>query len=363
MIKILTIGNRIFSLLPIENSEQINLNDYTIEGITVLRGIDGIRKRPAMYIGSINRFSGLEEMINGLFLDQIPLNESLIDVKCEIYNEKRFKIEITNCDFSISEIEILNPANFEIKIKSFSISILIALSQEIKISLFKKDKTIELNAIQGDYKTQITSENNNQEKLILDFQLDLEIFKDLQYNYELICKSLRKYAFLYPNFKITVLDYTQNEFQQNIYHFPNGTLHQLEYLSGEINPNALHFHTQIGDCEFHISFSLENRFKHIETYVNNNSLLGGSFLKGILKGIKKGFLKYNNFMKKDDFRSLILVASVKSESFPFEFEGSCKDFISNLELETEMKTFISKEFYDYLCENKERADRIASDFR
>ncbi len=318
--------------------------------------IEFMRNRPAMYIGD-TKTKGFLNLINNILTDSTSINQKLIDVEIKAFKENKFRIEITNCDLNLFLKE-----NYY---KYTNLNLIIALSQQIKVLIFKKDKTIEINGVQGKYKTQITLENNDQEKLILDFQLDLEIFKDFQHDYRDLNDFLRKFAFLYPEFKINYQDFTNSKVFKSHFSFPNGTLHQLEF----INPDFENYSFEIKTKKYlyQLSFSFKGK-NHIETYANSILLIGGSLIKGTLAGILKSIKKYaktknlkiflNSSILKDN---ICLIASVRSDVQDFQFDNNSHTRISSPSV-SEIKELIFNEFYDYLSENKERADRIVECF-
>lgn len=325
--------------------------------------IEHIRKRPGMYIGSLDH-AGFNELIHYLIQDLIATetfeitfilkeNNQLI---IEGLNEKTF-------DFISKAVEDINDYNGE----NFHLSIatLIGLSDYLKIEF---DDCVVLNSNKGIFK--IENEILKAKKIKFDFTIDKDIFKNLVVDYISINHLLKRFSYLNSKLRIKSIDKSGIEKQTNIFHFSNGLSEKIDFeLRARMLNNDLIFRLNF-DKETEYSYSLALAFVRgfwmepkLKVYSNyKESALGGSLLDGILQGMKLFFKRQSR--KKNLNMSitnaklknhLILFASVTGE---LNYLGATRAKLGTPKVQLEIKEFVYLELQSYFSDKEDELKDI-----
>lgn len=328
-----------------------------IEKIDVL---EHIRKRPGMYIGSVD-YSGFNELIHYLIQDFIETE--FYEITFTLEKNNRVIIESTGSKSlafisdAIKNVNDYKNAHFHLSIAS-----LIALSDSLKIEI---DDLPFLNSHKGIFKIQ-NEIVNDASKIKFDFTIDKDIFKELDLNYLHLNTLLRRFAFFNSKVKIKSIDESSNELQINIFHYPKGLSEITDFeLVKNFRYDSPFFKLKF-DKKTDFSYSVSLAFvggwslkPKIKMYANyKETILGGSLLDGILQGFKK-FLKeetLKNNLKLNISNTklknhLLLYASVSGE---LSYLGSTRWKLGTPKVQLEIKEFIYHELKSYFINKKDK---------
>ena len=368
-------------------------NHYNEQDIQVLKGLEAVRKRPGMYIGSTSS-RGLHHLVYEIVDNSI--DEALAGFCTQIDVEilKGNIISVTDngrgIPVGIHEKEGVSAATVVFTIlhaggkfggggykvsgglHGVGASVVNALSEWLELTIYDGKNEYFQRFEKGKYKEklkQIGNTNITGTKVV--FKADGEIFSDINYDYEILLKRLREQAFLNAGLKITLKDSREDEKVQTL-HYEGGIssfvefihkrrglemLHKVVYLKKEFD-NAL--------CE--VAFAYNDSYNEvIISFANNiNTIDGGTHEIGFKNSLVKTLNEYakkNNFLKDgekligDDTREgLVAIVSVRlTES---EFEGQTKTRLGNIECKSMFFDLVYEKFTYFLDENPQIASEI-----
>lgn len=358
------------------------LLDYNAKDIQVLDGLDGVRKRPSMYIGSTGEVglhhlvyevvdNSIDEALAG-YCDKVIikiLKDNIIEVTDNgrgIPVDMHSKIKKSALELVMTKLHA--GGKFDHKAYKVSgglhgvgVSVVNALSEwlEVKVSRngkiyyqkYQRGKTIEKLKTIGNAKSTGT---------VIKFKPDPQIFTALEYHYDTLSKRLRELAFLNKGITIEIYDERDKETKEHIFSFKGGIVSFISYLNKNKTPlhkPPIYFSDTKDDVVIEVAMEYNTGYtENIFTYVNNiNTHEGGTHLSGFKSGLTRvanDFLKKMGYDKKfnaslsgDDAREgLTAVISVKLKD-P-QFEGQTKMKLGNSEVDGIVYSMV----YDKLSE-------------
>jgi DNA gyrase/topoisomerase IV subunit B len=329
---------------------------FMIEITSAQNKIEVIRKRPGMYIGSLD-FSGFKMMLEYL-LDEIILetDERMI-LRFELHKLNHLRIEVSGIDTERIKNKLSKPD--DTKFESFAFSVLIALSAELKIEINNSDSIHTLLGKNGNYNSSLSKIASDKNNVIIDFIPDFEIFTKFEIRYEQLNYFIRKFSFLNSYVKIISIDNT-GEFQQQVFPFEEGVKDQLDFILAQqkfgqpefrldLKMKLLAYDFQISFCYSYVmglnaDGSQSNLKSYAQSYANHwETYFGGTLVQAIFRGINLAVrkiagnekLKLREKIEEKILENLILIAAVKGKSFDFESATHRKlgtsDFVRDLE--------------------------------
>ncbi len=345
-----------------------NMDDFT--------NSEFIRKRPGMFIGSVN-FLGFKNMF-GSWLDDIAKNNlSNLTIEIEYHQENHFKLKVSEIEVKtlLESIYSLNTINHNL-LNGFGLAVIICLNQKVNVSIKNELYSVNVIANKGELSIHENFSQSNQVDLEIEFEVDLELFPSIIINYFELDKLFEKYSMIYPNLKIITTYFIGEKKVKNTFHNPNGTKHWLDFI---INDNLVSKPVFRVDCnaiidEYTYQISLafcdtelqENKF--LITYANSNELfLGGSLLQGVLDGVSKALkvlanqhnsssiINYNTIKK-----HLILVAVFKGSNF--EYNSATRSRIGMPNIRRASKNFIHQQLLHNLIDKEALIRELLSKF-
>jgi DNA gyrase subunit B len=327
-----------------------------------LKIIEHIRKRPAMYVGSMN-FHGVKTMLGYFIEDILDVSNSKIDINIEIKSNNSIAVIIENIDATLL-LESVNYLTEENNYKSLALPVIIALSKKVNLKITNNSTFISLTSSNGNFlinTKKITPKTNTIE---IEFQIDKSFFKETELNYEALNQFLKKYAFLNSNCRMISIDSRKNIQQTILFDYPKGLSQQLDLILAQQQFVHSFFRldllTKLDNYEYQICFSYQNLWDcktTIQTFANYDELIyGGSLEKGILDGLFLALKQIANKMKiKFDKRKLkeqlILLAVIKGDNI--YFCGPTKTKIDFPKVRKNVKQFVCDKTLKYLSENEQ----------
>ena len=361
--------------------------DYGAEQIQVLEGLEAVRKRPGMYIGSTSS-RGLHHLVYEIVDNSV--DEALAGFCSEIQ-------VFINKDNSITVVDNGRgiPVGIQPKMKRPAVevvftvlhaggkfggggykvsgglhgvgsSVVNALSDWLEVQVSRDGKIYQQRYERGNicYDLKVVGDTDKTGTRVT-FKPDATIFDDVIYDYDTLKVRLRETAFLTRNLKIVLTDLRPEEPVSNTFHYEGGIKEFVEYL----NKGKTALYDKVVYCEgIKNNINVEVALQHNDGYNESvysfvNNIItpeGGTHMTGFRSALTKVFNDYarnNNFLKeKDDNLSgedlregLTAIISVKIEE-P-QFEGQTKQKLGNADARTAVEGVMSEQMVYYLEQN------------
>lgn len=363
---------------------------YDSTKIHVLKGLEAVRRRPAMYIGDIGT-RGLHHLIYEVVDNSVDealagycnhiivtiLDNDLVSVEdngrgipVDMHpTEKKPALEVV--------LTMLHAgAKFEDKVYRISgglhgvgVSVVNALSEFMEAEVYRDGKIFHQRYERGETVTKLTILGKTKKiGTKITFKPDKKIFKKMEFKYDLVSTRLRELAYLNRNLKIDLVD--ERTGKKETFQFPGGIVDFVTYL--DTGRNRLHKPIYIEDqrngIELEVAFQYNDSFlENIFSFVNTiNTHEGGTHLSGFKAALTRTI---NDYARKsqsgkdaielegDDTREgLTAVISVKLPD-P-QFEGQTKTKLGNSEVKGIVESAIAEKLSAYLEENPTVANKI-----
>ena len=369
-------------------------HEYGAEQIQVLEGLEAVRKRPGMYIGSTS-VRGLHHMVYEIVDNGV--DEALAGYCTEINviiepgniisvedNGRGIPVEIhpkTKISTAETVYTVLHAggkfggdSGYKVSggLHGVGASVVNALSAWTEVTIqreggifqmyFEKGKTVKKLERIGD---------SNKTGTKVRFLADDTIFESLQYEYEVLEKRFREIAFLTKGLKITIEDKRKEDSQRVEFCYEGGLISFVEYLNK--NKEKLHkqpiYIEKNGEVPVEIAIQYTTSYsENIYTFVNNiNTIEGGTHLEGFKRSLTKVFNDYarshnlikekdNNLQGEDIREGITAVVSVKVKE-P-QFEGQTKTKLGNSEVTGIVQSMVNEALSTFLEENPAVAKAI-----
>jgi len=366
--------------------------NYSADKIQVLEGLDAVRKRPAMYIGSTDVY-GLHHLVYEVVDNSI--DEALAGV-CDtiivtIHNDNSIEVldngrgipVDTHPVYKISALEIVMTklhAGGKFDNKSYKVSgglhgvgvsVVNALSESLTVEVYRDGKTYtqsyKRGAPAGKVK-QIGAAKKQGTRVL--FKPDKEIFEVLEYSFDTLSKRLRELAFLNAGIKIVLRD-DRASGKEHIFQFKGGIVSFVQYINEKkvsISKKPIYFRSQRDTVDVEVAIEYIDSYNEtVYTYANNiNTKEGGTHLVGFRSALtrvindslkKEGYEKKIPQLSGDDVREgLVAIISVKLPN-P-QFEGQTKMKLGNGEVKGIVESITNEHLSQYFEENPQVVRRI-----
>jgi len=368
-------------------------NNYGADSITALKGLEAVRKRPAMYIGSTSS-AGLHHLVYEIVDNSI--DEALAGycdtVRVTIHENNSISVSDNGRGIPVDYHEEEGMSALELVLctlhaggkfdsDSYKVSgglhgvgaaCVNALSTHLRAEVNRNGKKYEMEFKQGE-KLYDIREIGTSEKTgtTITFSPDGEIFETLEYSFEILTRRLRELAFLNKGVRITIDDERVDD-KSHDFCFPGGLVSFVEYLDEGKQPlhdTPVYFSYEGEDIDIEVAFQYNETFKeNIFSFANNiNTHEGGTHLTGFRQGLTRSMSKYidaNNLLKGkkidlkgEDLREgMTAIISVKIGE-P-QFEGQTKQKLGNSEVSGIVGRYVNEHLTIYLEENPAIAKKI-----
>ncbi|MCT4645781.1 MAG: DNA topoisomerase (ATP-hydrolyzing) subunit B [Carboxylicivirga sp.] len=381
-------------------NDKVNKGDYSASSITVLEGLEAVRKRPAMYIGDVGE-KGLHHLVYEVVDNSI--DEALAGHCDEIgvIIHENDSITVTDngrgipVDFHEKEgksaLEVVmtvlhaggkfDKDSYKVSggLHGVGVSCVNALSTMLKAEVHRGGKIYTQEYSVGKPVTDITEIGTTERTgTKVTFEPDASIFNTTTYKYSILANRLRELAFLNKGIKIRLTDEREvdeeGQFNSEMFFSERGLEEFVEFIDEsreKLIDKAIHISTEKNDIPVEIAILYNTSFsENIYSYVNNiNTIEGGTHLTGFRRGLTrtlKSFAEKSGMLSKlkfdingDDFREgLTAVISVKVAE-P-QFEGQTKTKLGNGEVSLSVDQAVSAMLTNYLEENPKDAKDIVN---
>lgn len=381
-------------LVPFKKGKSKGKN-YTAEDIFVLKGLEPIRKRPGMYIGSTGPdgfhhllqecvCNSIDEAVMG-FCDKIIVSLLPDNTAAVEDNGRGIPVDIHK-ETKKSALETIlttmhSGAKFGGKVYAASgglhgigLSAVCALSEEMQVGVCKDGAKYSQEYSRGLPKTKLKKIGRcDTSGTIVSFRPDPEIFRDLKWEPKRILNYLRQQAYLTKGIKIVFWDKREEGKELSYtFYFEGGLESYVKYLTNGATPrheNVFYAKTLRDDVLIEAALRYTEEYEHFEqSFANNiNTEDGGTHLTGFRGAITRTLNDYarkNNLLKgaddnlrgQDIREGLTSVVSVKVKE-P-QFEGQTKRKLGNVEVQGIVQQAITEMFFDWLERNARDARAI-----
>src|SRR5690606_21776952 len=358
--------------LPNDDAEN---KDYGAGSIKVLEGLEAVRKRPAMYIGSTGP-AGLHHLVYEIvdnsidealagFCTEISVAIHLDNSVTVIDNGRGIPTEMHESGRPAAEVVLtVLHAGGKFDNKSYKVSgglhgvgssVVNALSERFELEVWRHEQvhqqTYERGVPTGDLEVTGTTKRRGTK---ITFKPDQEIFETIEFSFDTLAQRLRELAFL--NGALTIALEDERDGKSHRFHHEGGIVSFVEHLNknrGIVNENAIYMHGQRDGIDPAIAPQCNDGFNPPDCAVANNinTHEGGTHLSGFRAALTRTINAYasrNNLTKDlkdatisgDDIREgMTAVISVKLPR-P-QFEGQTKTKLGNTEVKGIVETIIN----------------------
>ena len=377
-------------------TKEMAQKNYTASNINILKGLEAVRKRPAMYIGDVGS-RGLHHLVNEVVDNSIDEALAGYNDRIDISINKDGSVAVEDRGRGIpvdihpeekrSALEVVmtvlhaggkfDKDSYKVSggLHGVGVSVVNALSEWCKVEVRRDGKVYCQEYRKGVPQfpvKEIGKAKKDESGTKVTFMPDGEIFKTTKFSFDTLTERMRELAYLNKTITINVKDEIEGESAS--YHFKGGLVEFVKYL--DETRNALHKPIYIegekDNTPVEIAFEYSNAYSdNIHSYVNNiNTHEGGTHLVGFKTALTRTFNNYalkNNLIKEkknkkitlsgDDFREgLTAVISVKV--MEPQFEGQTKTKLGNSEVKSAVETIVGEKLSEFLEENPAIARKI-----
>lgn len=368
------------------------MTEYNEKSIKILEGLEAVRRRPGMYIGSTDRRglhhlvweivdNSIDEAINGYGNTiKITLNK---DGSVTVEDEGRgVPVGIHESGKSTPEViyTVLHAggkfesAGYKVSggLHGVGGSVVNALSKYFKVNICREGKIFEISFKNGGKLDKPLTQIGTTKKTgtTVTFFPDPEIFENTNFSFTTICEHMQESAFLTDNLTIEVIDEEDN--RKASYHYENGIVSFVEYINE--NKSTIHkiinFKSERSGIIADIAMQYtEGYSENILSFVNNiKTIDGGTHEIGFKTALTKVFNEYvknNNLLKgnsslegTDVREGLTAVISLKVPESLLQFEGQTKAKLGTPLARSFVESLVYEKLSFFLEENKESASKI-----
>jgi len=379
-------------------NEESSTQDYTEDSITVLEGLEAVRKRPAMYIGDLG-IRGLHHLVYEVIdnsidealaghCDNIEVTILEGDYVRVIDNgrgiptgihtkEKKSALEVVMTVLHAGGKFDKDSYKVSGGLHGVGVSVVNALSSEFVVNVHREGKifmqSYKIGVPDEDVKVIGESDKTGTE---VTFKPDAEIFEHLDFHYDILAARIRELSFLNKGIRLSITDEREKDedgnFINEVFISENGLKDFLNYLDDNrdhLIPEPICIDGEKNNIPVEVAMQYNTSFaENLHTYVNNiNTHEGGTHLAGFRRALtrtlksyadKSGMVDKLNFeIHGDDFREgLTAIISVKVQE-P-QFEGQTKTKLGNSDVMGAVDQAVGEMLNNYLEEHPKEAKMI-----
>jgi len=366
--------------------EKVN-NEYNASQIQVLEGLEAVRKRPGMYIGSVSVRglhhlvyeivdNGIDEALAGYCqnINVVIEENNIVSVEDDgrgIPVDKHEKTGVSAAETVYTKLhsggKFGGDSGYKVSggLHGVGASVVNALSEWAEVIIQRDGGKFKMKFERGKTVEPLTRiEDSDKTGTIVRFLADDTIFETLSYEYEVIENRLREMAFLTKGLRITLEDKRETPARRSEFCFEGGLISFVEYLNKnkeKLHPKPIYIEKN-GEIPIEIAIQYTSAYTdNIYSFVNNiNTIEGGTHLEGFKRALTKVFNDYarnHNIIKEKDTslqgedirEGITAIVSIKIRE-P-QFEGQTKTKLGNSEATGAVQSVVNEELAAYLEEN------------
>jgi DNA gyrase subunit B len=375
---------------------EVSAPRYDAGQIQVLKGLEAVRKRPGMYIGSTSS-RGLHHLVYEVVDNSIDeaLAGHATHVEVTIHADDSIKVvddgrgipvdihpteKIPGVELAMTVLHAggkFDKNSYKVSggLHGVGVSVVNALSEQLKVWVRREGKEYYMDFERGGTvtKLKVLSKIPVRERgTTVWFKPDSTIFTELRYDYATVANRLRELSYLNKGLKITIKDERVGEEKEEIFHAKGGLKEMIAFLNEKrkvLHSEIVYIEAERDGVDIELAFQYNDGYnENVFSFVNNiNTHEGGTHLTGLKSALtrtinayaaKSGALKKANFtLSGDDVREgLTAVLSVKVRE-P-QFEGQTKTKLGNSEVEGAVKSVVNEQLSSYLEEHPRVANIV-----
>nr|MDK2851546.1 gyrase subunit [Candidatus Cloacimonadota bacterium] len=368
-------------------------NTYNASNIKVLKGLEAVRKRPAMYIGGTSE-RGLHHLVYEVVDNSI--DEALAGycdlIKVTITKDGNIEVDDNGRgipvdiqkDMGVPAVQVVltvlhaggkfdqNSYKVSGGLHGVGVSVVNALSEWLEVRIHKEGKEYFMRFERGYPVTELKILGESKRKgTIVSFRPDAEIFETTEFSFDYLTTRLRELAFLNRGVRIILKDERTDRIHD--FKYDGGINSFVEYLNQNkkpLTPRPIYIESARDSMEFEVAIQYNEGYQeNIFSFANNiNTIEGGSHLSGFKRGLTSAvnaYIKNNDLLKNekvsptgDDIREgITAVISVKLSN-P-QFEGQTKTKLQNSDVEGIVSSAVYEKLMVYFEEHPTEAKNIA----
>lgn len=367
---------------------------YGDEQIQVLEGLEAVRKRPSMYIGTTSS-RGLHHLVYEIMDNSI--DEALAgycDLIQVIINKDN---SITNIDngrgipvgmhpqMGISTLEVVHTVlhaggkfggegyNVSGGLHGVGASVVNALSEWMEVKVMRDGKIYRQKYERGVPVTKVEVIGDcEKDGTITTFKPDPEIFDEIDFDYETLLKRFRELAFLNRGLTIKLIDDRNEERKETTLHYEGGIVSFVKYINqnkNTIHDDIIYLNSEKENAEIEIAIQYTDSYvENVFSFANNIATTeGGTHVTGFKSAITKvinDYARKYNFLKEneknisgEDIREGI-TAIINVKLLDPQFEGQTKTKLGNADIRSFTETVLNEKLQYILEENPKTAKII-----
>ena len=372
-------------------------NNYDASAIQVLEGLEAVRKRPGMYIGTTD-VKGLHHLVweivdNSIdealagFCNHIEITINKDNSVTVVDNGRGIPVGI-HPKTGISTVETVytvlhaggkfGGGGYKVSggLHGVGASVVNALSSWVVVTVYKEGKVYEVKFANGGKTVQpltvIGACEEDKSGTTVTFKPDADIFDTDIYDYETLKVRTRELAFLNKGLRLTLTDQRSGVEKQETFHYEGGISEYVKFLNKNKTPiheEIIHLQGEEAGIMFEVAMQYNSGYTdNIYSFVNNiNTHDGGTHEEGVRRALTRiinNYARKNNFLKDKDAaltgddvkEGLTMIISCKHPN-P-QFEGQTKGRLGNSEVRKIADNVFAEGFERFLMENPEEAKII-----
>ena len=369
---------------------------YDAGQIQVLKGLEAVRKRPGMYIGSTSSRglhhlvyevvdNSIDEALAG-YADSVSVTIHKDESITVVDNGRGIPVDIHPVE-KMPGVELamtvlhaggkFDKSSYKVSggLHGVGVSVVNALSENLKVWIKRDGREHYMDFARGDTQTKLKvlgKVGPKETGTKVWFKPDPQIFTELHYDYSILATRLKELSFLNKGVTITLTDEREGSEKNETFHAKGGLREFVQFLNAHkktLHPDILYVDTERDDIGIELALQYNDGYSEtVFSFVNNiNTHEGGTHLTGLKSALTRTINAYaakGNFLKKDNFtlsgddvrEGLTAVLSVKVRE-P-QFEGQTKTKLGNSEAEGAVKTVVNEWLTQYLEEHPRAANII-----
>ena len=372
--------------------EKIETN-YNQDAIQVLEGLEPVRVRPGMYIGSTD-LHGLHHLVTEVVDNSIDEALAGFCTHIEVFIQPDGSVSVQDNGRGIptgiiekegkSAVEVVltklhaggkfGGGGYKISggLHGVGVSVVNALSNWLTVTVKQNGKIYVQHFARGIPQDTLTIVGDTDETgTRVDFYPDDTIFESVVFNFDTMKSRLRELAYLNKGLRISLTDLREGQEQTETFYYEGGIIHFVEQLNMNketLLPQVIYVDEKAQDCEIEIALQYNTSYSDvIYAYANNiNTEEGGTHLEGFKfsmtkvineYGQKLKVLKENEKLKSDDvLEGITAIISVKLPD-P-QFEGQTKTKLGNSYMKALVSKIVGDKIGDFFEENPKVAKEL-----
>ena len=367
--------------------------DYGAESIKVLEGLEAVRKRPAMYIGSTGP-AGLHHLVYEIvdnsidealagYCTEVNVTIHLDNSVTVIDNGRGIPTDMHESGRPAAEIALtvlhaggkFDNSSYKVSggLHGVGVSVVNALSERLELEIWRNHQTYQQSYERGKPINDLVVTGTTQRRgTKVTFKPDAQIFETTDYSFDTLAQRLRELAFLNAGLIVTLED-ERDSGKNHRFHYDGGIMSFVEHLNknkGVINEKVVFMHGVRDGIDAEIALQWNDSYNPVEfSFANNiNTHEGGTHLSGFRAALTRTVNAYanaNNLVRDlkdatisgDDIREgMTAVISVKIPN-P-QFEGQTKTKLGNTEVKGIVEAIVNDKLGAFLEENPAIAKKI-----